>query len=311
MAAELWYYTNEGKQMDPVSIKELKRLVSDGVLKPTDMIWKEGMARWIRASSLKELYPDPTAALDHFFTHTKVAASQKGTTVNSTSSTSVTVGASINSKTAPAVGSSSSGSNDDASQPSVKRRRSDEDRETSKGGGKGGLILIGVGLLAVGFLFFALLVGGGIVYFVTRPSEPAPAPQPIANQNDPKDKQPNDPPPKKDIPLPADVKTGIGKYEWFVGPGQQKEFKLRVKGGTNASVSVTNLQTKFKGTIDFNIFVVKDNNGEAVTSDVRPDINAQVQFTLPNDEIVRVRVVNAAEIGTGPRAKCAVEYNGG
>src|ERR671924_206222 len=65
--AEMWYYTSEGKQMDPVSIKELKRLVGDGVLKPTDMVWKEGMPRWIRASSVKELFPDPITALDKYF----------------------------------------------------------------------------------------------------------------------------------------------------------------------------------------------------------------------------------------------------
>src|SRR5436309_1168258 len=57
--AELWYYTNEGKQMDAVAMKELKRLVGDGPLKPTDMVWKEGMPRWTRASSLKEVFPDP------------------------------------------------------------------------------------------------------------------------------------------------------------------------------------------------------------------------------------------------------------
>lgn len=68
---EMWYYTTEGKQMDPVSMRELKRLVGDGILKPTDMVWKDGMARWIRASSVKELFPDPSSALDQYFTHTK------------------------------------------------------------------------------------------------------------------------------------------------------------------------------------------------------------------------------------------------
>lgn len=69
--AEMWYYTTEGKQMDPVTMRELKRLVGDGVLKPTDMVWKDGMARWIRASSVKELFPDPTSSLDQFFKHAK------------------------------------------------------------------------------------------------------------------------------------------------------------------------------------------------------------------------------------------------
>ena len=73
MAIELWYYTNEGKQMDAVTMKELKRLVNDGSLKPTDMVWKDGMARWIRASSLTELFPDPMSPLDKYFTHTREA----------------------------------------------------------------------------------------------------------------------------------------------------------------------------------------------------------------------------------------------
>ena len=83
--AEMWYYTCEGKQMDPVSIKELKRLVGDGVLKPTDMVWQEGMPRWIRASSVKELFPDPAAALDHFFTNPKEPAAASRATASAKS----------------------------------------------------------------------------------------------------------------------------------------------------------------------------------------------------------------------------------
>src|SRR4051812_23601622 len=67
MAAEMWYYTTEGKQMDPVSIRELRRLVEDGLLRPTDMVWKDGMERWIRASSVKELFPDPGSELEKYF----------------------------------------------------------------------------------------------------------------------------------------------------------------------------------------------------------------------------------------------------
>ncbi len=52
---EMWYYTTEGKQQNPVALAELKGMFGAGVLKPTDMVWKEGMDHWIRASSLKEL----------------------------------------------------------------------------------------------------------------------------------------------------------------------------------------------------------------------------------------------------------------
>jgi GYF domain 2 len=61
---EMWYYTTEGKQQNPVALADLKRLFGEGVLKPTDMVWKEGMDRWIRASSLRELFADTTAKLE-------------------------------------------------------------------------------------------------------------------------------------------------------------------------------------------------------------------------------------------------------
>ncbi|HMF19936.1 MAG TPA: GYF domain-containing protein [Gemmataceae bacterium] len=54
--ADLWYYTRDGKAMDPVSEAELKKLAASGDLQPTDLVWKEGMAKWVRAGSAKELY---------------------------------------------------------------------------------------------------------------------------------------------------------------------------------------------------------------------------------------------------------------
>ena len=54
--AEMWYYTCEGKQMEPVSGTELKQLAASGMLKPTDMVWKEGMPKWVRASAAKGLF---------------------------------------------------------------------------------------------------------------------------------------------------------------------------------------------------------------------------------------------------------------
>src|SRR6516165_11460115 len=66
--ADLWYYTRDGKAMDPVSEAELKKLAASGDLKPTDLVWKEGMAQWVQAGSAKELYGNlerpKSAALD-------------------------------------------------------------------------------------------------------------------------------------------------------------------------------------------------------------------------------------------------------
>lgn len=62
--ADLWFYTRGGKRMDPVSMAELRRLAAQGFLKPTDMVWREGMPDWIRASAAQGLFED--APLDHY-----------------------------------------------------------------------------------------------------------------------------------------------------------------------------------------------------------------------------------------------------
>ncbi|MCI0378491.1 MAG: DUF4339 domain-containing protein [Gemmataceae bacterium] len=55
--AKLWFYTREGQQTGPVSEAELKQLAANGVLKPTDMVWTEGMPAWVRASTSASLFP--------------------------------------------------------------------------------------------------------------------------------------------------------------------------------------------------------------------------------------------------------------
>jgi hypothetical protein len=156
MAAEMWYYTSEGKQMDPVTIRELKRLVGDGMLKPTDMVWKDGMPRWIRASSVKELFPDPGSDLDKYFT-----ASGEAKPVPKPTATSATPVASP--EPVPKKGSPPGDEGDD-DRPQRKRRRSGEDEDDRSSGrnepkkGGSGLIIIGL-ILGGGVLLLALVVG--------------------------------------------------------------------------------------------------------------------------------------------------------
>lgn len=57
MSGELWYYTTGGKQMEPVTAAELRQLAGSGFLQPSDLIWKEGMANWVKASTMKNLFP--------------------------------------------------------------------------------------------------------------------------------------------------------------------------------------------------------------------------------------------------------------
>jgi hypothetical protein len=56
MASE-WYYTLNGQQAAaPASAAVLKQLAGSGQLQPTDLVWQEGMANWMPASSIKGLF---------------------------------------------------------------------------------------------------------------------------------------------------------------------------------------------------------------------------------------------------------------
>jgi hypothetical protein len=46
-----WYYTTNKQQMGPVSLEELRQLANNGVVQPADLVWREGMSDWVRAST--------------------------------------------------------------------------------------------------------------------------------------------------------------------------------------------------------------------------------------------------------------------
>lgn len=56
-----WYFRRQDQQHGPVSLADLKRLVSSGQLQPTDLLWQQGMAQWVPARSLKGLFPEAAA----------------------------------------------------------------------------------------------------------------------------------------------------------------------------------------------------------------------------------------------------------
>ena len=51
-----WYYANEGQQLGPVSIADLKKLVAISQVLPETLIWREGMSAWLPANGLPELF---------------------------------------------------------------------------------------------------------------------------------------------------------------------------------------------------------------------------------------------------------------
>src|SRR5262245_40766209 len=57
-----WYYAVGNDRQGPVSAGDLKKLADAGTLKATDLVWKDGMADWVPASSLKGLFPAGHAA---------------------------------------------------------------------------------------------------------------------------------------------------------------------------------------------------------------------------------------------------------
>jgi len=54
--ADQWYYSQQGQRKGPLSEEQFKQLASSGQLKPTDMVWKSGMDKWIQASKVKGLF---------------------------------------------------------------------------------------------------------------------------------------------------------------------------------------------------------------------------------------------------------------
>ncbi len=57
-----WYYTSSNQQKGPISWDELRQLAASGILQPTDLVWKEGMLDWLKASKKEGLFSDPNRA---------------------------------------------------------------------------------------------------------------------------------------------------------------------------------------------------------------------------------------------------------
>ncbi len=53
-----WYFARGNKQMGPVSAVDLKRLAGAGELLPDDLVWREGLAEWTTARSVRGLFDE-------------------------------------------------------------------------------------------------------------------------------------------------------------------------------------------------------------------------------------------------------------
>ena len=55
--SDQWYYARGENRSGPVTTGELRRLAAAGELVTTDLVWKEGMQKWVPANMLKGLFP--------------------------------------------------------------------------------------------------------------------------------------------------------------------------------------------------------------------------------------------------------------
>ena len=65
-----WYYSHDGQQYGPCSDAELKQRVASGQVRPTDLVWHEGMDQWKSAGETGGLFaaqlPPPVTFLQQY-----------------------------------------------------------------------------------------------------------------------------------------------------------------------------------------------------------------------------------------------------
>jgi hypothetical protein len=60
--AKWFYIPHKGQRQGPVSTGQLKKLAASGLLQPVDLIWREGMGRWVPARKVQGLiFGEPPA----------------------------------------------------------------------------------------------------------------------------------------------------------------------------------------------------------------------------------------------------------
>jgi hypothetical protein len=63
MATE-WYYLKNGEKVGPISSTELKNLAVKQEIMPSDLIWKEGLEKWVAAKSVDNLIENDGIVID-------------------------------------------------------------------------------------------------------------------------------------------------------------------------------------------------------------------------------------------------------
>jgi hypothetical protein len=56
MANGEWYFARGNQQQGPVALQAIQDMLRNGQLQPTDLVWRQGMASWLAASQVPEVY---------------------------------------------------------------------------------------------------------------------------------------------------------------------------------------------------------------------------------------------------------------
>jgi hypothetical protein len=62
--AQDWYYAKDGERRGPITFQELGELAASGKLTPSDLVWQKGMAEWVQAGKIQDIFeskPPPHA----------------------------------------------------------------------------------------------------------------------------------------------------------------------------------------------------------------------------------------------------------
>lgn len=59
-----WFFSTDGHRQGPYTAKEMRLAADSGRLAPDDMVWREGMSNWVKATRVRGLFTDATVNRD-------------------------------------------------------------------------------------------------------------------------------------------------------------------------------------------------------------------------------------------------------
>jgi hypothetical protein len=57
MVADQWYIAREGQKVGPFMLSQIMQLAELGLLQPSEMLWTDGLSKWVEASAFPALFP--------------------------------------------------------------------------------------------------------------------------------------------------------------------------------------------------------------------------------------------------------------